>query len=63
MARRKKQIRRRKQGIALLNILESYAYATILTSAVMGTTPWGFVTGGADIAKVSIDPGLARGLR
>ena len=63
MARRKKQVRRRKQAIALLKILESYAYATILTSSIMGTTPWGFVTGGADIAKVSIDPGLARGLR
>ena len=42
MARRKKAKRRRSpKTISLLNIAESYAYATVLTGGVMGNSPIG----------------------
>jgi len=42
MARRKKAKRRRSpKTISLLNIAESYAYANVLTSGVMGNSPVG----------------------
>ena len=50
MARKRKSSpRRRSRATSLLNLAESYAYADVLTSGVMGTTPLGFVTGKADI--------------
>ena len=43
MARRKKASRRRSpRAVSLLNVAESYAYANVLTSGLMGTTPVGF---------------------
>ena len=60
MARgRKKAKRRRAKTISLINLAESYAYASILTEGVAGTTPYNMVVGGSDIAmgKV-IDVGL-----
>lgn len=48
MARRKKRSRRRK-SFSILNALEALAYATILTEGVAGTSPWGFITGKADL--------------
>jgi hypothetical protein len=55
MARRKKAKRRRSpKSISLLNIAESYAYASVLTGGVMGNSPIGVLgfdgsgaTGGA----------------
>ena len=55
MARRKKAKRRRSpKTISLLNIAESYAYASVLTGGVMGNSPIGVLgfdgsgaTGGA----------------
>jgi len=42
MARRKKAKRRRSpKTISLLNIAESYAYASVLTGGVMGNSPIG----------------------
>ena len=42
MARRKKATRRRSpKTISLLNIAESYAYASVLTGGVMGNSPVG----------------------
>ena len=42
MARRKKSRRRRSpKTISLLNIAESYAYASVLTGGVMGNSPVG----------------------
>jgi hypothetical protein len=42
MARRKKAKRRRSpKTISLLNIAESYAYASVLTGGVMGNSPVG----------------------
>ena len=50
MARRRKaQRRRRSSAVSLLNVAESYAYANILTSGLMGTTPVGFITGEKDL--------------
>ena len=44
MARRKKAKRRRSpKTISLLNIAESYAYASVLTGGVLGNTPVGFL--------------------
>ena len=55
MARRKKASRRRSpRAVSLLNVAESYAYANVLTSGLMGTTPVGFVTGATDLGMKSI---------
>ena len=50
MARRRKSSpRRRSRSVSLLNVAESYAYANVLTSGLMGTTPVGFITGDTDL--------------
>ena len=52
MARRRKSSpRRRSRSVSLLNVAESYAYANVLTSGLMGTTPVGFITGDTDIVS------------
>ena len=44
MARRKKAKRRRSpKTISLLNVAESYAYASVLTGGVMGNSPVGML--------------------
>jgi len=48
MARKKKRSYRRKT-FSVLNALEAYVYATILTEGVAGTSPYGFITGAADL--------------
>jgi len=61
MARRKKAKRRRTpKTISLLNIAESYAYASVLTGGVMGNSPIGVLgfdgagaTGGAGYGMVT----------
>ena len=61
MARRKKSRRRRSpKTISLLNIAESYAYASVLTGGVMGNSPIGVLgfagsgaTGGAGYGMVT----------
>jgi len=60
MARgRKKAKRRRAKTISLINLAESYAYASILTEGVAGTTPYNLIVGGSDIAQAKvIDVGL-----
>lgn len=49
MARRKTKRRRSPRSFSILNALEALAYATILTEGVAGTSPWGFITGKADL--------------
>tara|TARA_Y100000034_G_C6834029_1_gene376733 strand:+ start:776 stop:1225 length:450 start_codon:yes stop_codon:yes gene_type:complete len=49
MARRKTKRRRSRRSFSILNALEALAYATILTEGVAGTSPWGFITGNADL--------------
>jgi len=61
MARRKgKKRSRRRKTFSLLNALEAYVYATILTEGVAGTSPYGFITGAADIGMKQIagSPGM-----
>jgi len=59
MARRKKSTRRRSpRSVSLLNVAESYAYANILTSGLMGTTPVGFVTGATDLGYQMTSVGM-----
>lgn len=53
MARRKTKTRRRQSRMfSILNAVEAYTYATILSTGVMGSSPYGFLTGKADIAMV-----------
>ena len=52
MARKKKRSYRRKT-FSVLNALEAYVYATILTEGVAGTSPWGFITGQVDLASTA----------
>lgn len=60
MAPRKKKTRRRSRGFSLINALEAYTYASILSEGVAGTSPWGMLTGDTDIgtASVASDPGV-----
>ncbi len=48
MARKKKRSRRRS-SFSVLNALEAYVYATILTEGVAGTSPIGLLTGDTDL--------------
>ena len=73
MARRKKKSRRRRaKTISLINLAESYAYASVLTGGVANNTPVGFIgfdgaggtalattNGGASVSLQSLvaDPG------
>ena len=51
MARRtSKSRRRRSRDLKLINVIEAYAYADILTRGAAGTSPYGFITGASDIA-------------
>ena len=75
MARRKKRSRRRRaKTISLINLAESYAYASVLTGGVANNTPVGFIgfdgaggtamattNGGASVSLSSLvaDPGQA----
>jgi|TARA_R110000824_G_scaffold346007_2_gene532763 hypothetical protein len=54
MARRKSKAKRRRgpKMMSLINIAESYAYATILTEGLMGTSPVGVITGASDIKAI-----------
>jgi len=49
MARRKTKRRRSRRSFSILGALESLAYATILTEGIAGTSPWGFISGDADL--------------
>ena len=51
MARRKKSKRRRgPKMFSVINAIESYAYANLLTEGLAGTSPVAFITGRSDIA-------------
>lgn len=75
MARRKKATRRRRaKTISLINLAESYAYASILTGGVMGNSPVGVLgfdsagagstamtttNGGVTLSSIVSDPGTS----
>jgi hypothetical protein len=52
MARRKRK-RSRRKSFSVLNALEAYVYATILTEGVAGTGPIGFITGEGDLGYMT----------
>ena len=53
--RRKKTTRRRSKMFSVINALEAYTYASILSEGIMGNTPYGFLTGASDIKTVSMN--------
>ena len=51
MARRRKAKRRRgPKQFSVINAIEAYAYANLLTEGLAGTSPVGFITGTSDIS-------------
>jgi len=52
--RKKKTRRRRDNSIRLLNVLEAYTYASILSEGITGSSPWGFVTGEFDLVEMTV---------
>tara|TARA_R100001163_G_C5044136_1_gene181683 strand:- start:526 stop:948 length:423 start_codon:yes stop_codon:yes gene_type:complete len=52
MPRRKTKKRTyRRKNFSVLNALEAYIYATILTEGVTGSSPIGFITGKTDLGQ------------
>ncbi len=52
----KRKSRRRRNVFRVLTALESYLYADIITRNVAGTSPWGMLTGDADLQMWSHGP-------
>jgi hypothetical protein len=48
--------------MSLINIMESYAYATILTEGLAGTSPVGLITGASDIKAVQSSASSSRSM-
>lgn len=62
MAKKKGKRRRSRRSFSILNALEAYVYATILTEGVAGTSPIGLITGDTDLGtKVVSDRALGVG--
>lgn len=61
MPRGKKRKSRRAKSFSVINALEAYVYATILTEGVAGTSPWGFITGASDIVQRTHYTGVQEG--
>jgi hypothetical protein len=40
---------------SVINALEAYTYASILSEGIMGNTPYGFLTGASDIKTVQMN--------
>jgi len=53
MAKKRKRSRRRNT-FSVINALEAYVYATILTEGVAGTSPIGLLTGATDIGSTTL---------
>jgi len=59
MARRKKSRRRRDTSIKLLNVMEGYAYADLMSRGILGASPWEAITGGSSVGSMkAYDAGL-----
>ena len=59
MARRKKSRRRRDTSIKLLNVMEAYAYADLMSRGILGASPWEAITGGSSVGSMkAYDAGL-----
>lgn len=61
MAKRKSKRRRSRKSFSVLNALEAYVYATILTEGVAGTSPLGLITGSTDLKTTVTTGGVGRG--
>tara|TARA_Y100000310_G_scaffold298062_1_gene331638 strand:- start:227 stop:643 length:417 start_codon:yes stop_codon:yes gene_type:complete len=61
MPRRRKKRTRRKPAFSILNALEAYVYAAIITEGVAGTSPWGLITGKTDLTSHVTTGGVGRG--
>jgi hypothetical protein len=57
MPRKKTKRRRSRKSFSVLNALEAYVYATILSEGIAGTSPWGLITGATDISQRSVYTG------
>jgi hypothetical protein len=57
MAPRRKKKRVVRRSFSLLNALESYTYASILSQGIAGTTPFGMLTGEGDLGTTPIYDG------
>ena len=63
MARRKKTTRRRSRTFRVLNAVEAYLYANVLSMGLFNTSPLGFLTGPGDITtgdKFSYNAGVTQ---
>lgn len=58
MAKRKTK-RRKKAAFSILNALEAYSYATIMTEGIAGTSPFGLILGDTNLAGTTNSTGLA----
>ena len=61
MAKRKAKRRRSRRSFSVINALEAYIYATILTEGVAGTSPMGLITGATDLKSTVTTGGVGRG--
>jgi|TARA_R110000822_G_scaffold149482_1_gene288536 hypothetical protein len=58
---KKKGRSRRRNTFSVLNALEAYVYATILTEGVAGTSPIGMITGATDLQRTTTTSSLGMG--
>jgi hypothetical protein len=58
MAKKKGKGRRRKPAFSILNALEAYTYATIMTEGIAGTSPFGLILGDTDLGMSQSTTGL-----
>ena len=56
--RRRKRKTRRSRSFSLINALEAYTYASILSEGVAGTSPWGMITGATDLGYTTESTGM-----
>jgi len=61
MARRRtrRKTRRSPKAISVINAMEAYAYANLLSQGLAGSSPWEFVTGGSDIGYTQMSGSTA----
>ena len=61
MARRrtKRKSRRGPKAVSVINAMEAYAYANLLSQGLAGSSPWEFVTGGSDIGYTQMSGSTA----
>ncbi len=61
MARRRTKTKRRSRSkdVSVINAMEAYAYANLLSQGLAGSSPWEFVTGGSDIGYSSMSGSTA----